>query len=264
MNDNHDILEFGKTLLETEDLDPVYCAAVRSKASRAHLRNFIFWYCCYYHSGVAAHLAERGPEIWFNGEDRDREMERNRPFGRRQESQFLSWMAAKRLTPFWIILQTTSVYQLDEVMWKAQEIPTWGPWTAWKFADMMERIVGTPLRFDIYSTRFFHTDPKKAATTLAGELWAREAKWENAVEWLVEKIQDFPAPPQYERPCSYQEAHNILCKWKAWRRKHYFIGKDIVSLRIGLEKWSTISPLASSMLEACPKIPEHLKEKYCG
>src|ERR1700743_2186052 len=52
------VLKFGRRLVQTGDLDPIYIALWNVKIHRNRLKRLLFAYWCFYYLGVAAKLSQ--------------------------------------------------------------------------------------------------------------------------------------------------------------------------------------------------------------
>lgn len=131
---------------------------------------------------------------------------------------------------------------LEAVLGRAKSLRGFGPWIAFKVADMLERLGLCSIVFDGGSLYMFDS-PSKGAT----EAWERYGKpgkeppedicgW--ASDYLLDKLGDYLAPPSYERPINVQETETILCKWHSHLGGHYEVGKDTHEIRESLLRFA--------------------------
>ena len=148
---------------------------------------------------------------------------------------------------------------------KVQQAVGFGPWIAFKVADMMERVLGCPISFDETEVMMY-SEPKKAAWMLWNERMApkyppntkfkEDAVLKSVVENLTIHFSKFNlhlAPPRYERPVNIQEIETILCKWKSHKNGHYPLNNDIHEIRDGLGQWVGRSRVARILLKNMPE-----------
>lgn len=260
-----DIVPFGRQLIETEDLDPVYCALVRSEFDKAILARWLVAYWCVYHCGSASWIAEQ-PNFWDAlilsaknatpsplGKAWPRGTERRHWRGL-QAADSVYDLVARGLSPDIMLerLEKAAENGVGRVMEEAQTYRGFGSWIAFKIADMMDRVWGTPVQFDNAIMLMFK-DPVKGIDMVEG----RKVNYKDrvgVVERLVGEFSDYKAPPRYDRPINVQEVETILCKWKSHQNGHYPIGKDIREIRHGLEGWTNHSELARIFLEKMPPL----------
>lgn len=126
-------------------------------------------------------------------------------------------------------------------MEKVRKWVGFGPWIAFKVADMLERLGLARIAFDTESV-FLFDSPKEGARRLLENLKVVVARSERpgVIEsWAVGKIlralDGMDAPPRYERKLNAQEAETVLCKWHSYMKGHYRIGEDIESCKKSLE-----------------------------
>lgn len=287
------IYEFGEHLLTSGDLDPVYIALHRADWQDVdHLYRWLVAYWCFYHCGAASYISEaQGEEFWERmriasenttpsplGERWPRGSER-RHFRGDQSNSAVAQMRARYPRPAQIIQRIAHPYHdadlgeegpplerlpFELVSSRARGLPRFGPWIAFKVADMLDRLGIAPVDFD-HAAVFMFDDPAKAAL----KLWRQHERlpdtaepkdWEartkiikNVVAHLSDYFKDHTAPPIHERPVGLQEIETILCKWKSMMNGHYAPYNDINEIRHGLEQWSPHSETARTLLHAMPE-----------
>lgn len=284
------IEEFGAKLLETGDLDPLYIALDRSpsmKADRAMLHRWLFAYWCCYNAGASSYIAEAGGtgfwerlgamaanetlapigERWPRGHERRhfrgaKAVDAVASYSRRFSSpeQPAEWFGAGRY-PADHALGYKVPY--TDVRSRVMTLPQFGPWIAFKVADMLERVAGVPVSFAEADVLMFDQPYKSALQVWAswdgtGSEIARSTVTtdDERVRRVARKLGMFfagkNAPPRHDRPVNVQEIETILCKWKSHNTGHYPVGIDSKELREGLHKWSKVSHLAHELYHYAP------------
>ncbi len=267
---------FGAALLESGDLDPVYIALTKCEWPEERLRKWLMSYWCFYHPGSASYMADATTEETFwalmtQAAENDapapmggrwpRASER-RHFRGGKAAQAVTGLRSRGLADIFAGLDTRApdYSQLSKYI---NSWPQFGPWMAFKVADMLERCCGTPVDFNLGSVTMFD-DPKKAAVMVwkaklghdpytdkirpkDPELAIREV-----VEYLIGHYTGWSAPPALDRPVGYQEVETILCKWKSHMNGHYPLGKDTKEIREGLAEWAPVSESAREFLHWMP------------
>lgn len=132
-----------------------------------------------------------------------------------------------------------------------------GPWIAFKIADMLERVFEYPVDFSNCALSMY-TEPVKGAV-LACEKWGEPqgtfvSSVTHAVDRLMAQFGDFVAPPRPGRFVDIQEIETILCKWKSHMKGHYYVGKDTHEISEGLKDWGG---LAQELSLYAPKKERH-------
>jgi hypothetical protein len=269
MNGRLSLIEFGRQLLDTEDLDPVYVALHRAELDRNQLSRWLLPYWCFYHAGVASYISEVQDRLYWElmalaaGNDSSalplpiasrwpRGKER-RHFRGLAAIQSVSYLAAKFPAPEeaiqHLIVGQDGYYKL---VGRIQQWPQFGPWIAFKAVDMLERLNYVPgLRFpdDIV----LYDQPLEAAKLYAQDKSSQDEEDRTfnplltAIQDLYDKLGQYVAPPRYERKVDLQEYETMLCKWKSHRNGHYPIGNDIRELHEALEGWRKVSPTAEKL-----------------
>lgn len=247
MRERLDIYEFGRQLLQTNDLDPVYVVLYRAKLERPKLLRWLLAYWCLYHVGTASWICESIDEsdywdrlrIAAGSNDYPRSSER-RHYRGLAATRSVEWLARQGLSALFQPLIGVDTQSIDLMRY----VMTWvgfGPWIAFKVADMIERLGLSRVRFDSSAIHLFDS-PKQGAALL----WEAErsfgAKPGEAEPWairsILHRLGSVKAPPRYERVINVQEVETILCKWKSHMKGHYCIGEDIEAVRNGLLRFA--------------------------
>lgn len=245
--------EFGRKLLRTNDLDPVYVAAhhaefVGDDEDEPDLHKWLLAYWCFYHVGTASWIVDQ-PDYWeamktaAGSKDWPRSSERRHFRGEtaRRSVEYLSRRGVFDL--FSELITDAEPTTAEEVINSVIRWYGFGPWIAFKIADMLDRLAVRPVLFDI-GTAMYEGSPTEATKILKD--W-EEPGWEptsqkELSEWAVNRvlteIKDVKAPPRFERNLGPQEAETILCKWKSYLGGHYHVGEDVESVRKGLLRFA--------------------------
>ena len=255
MKDQLSVYEFGRQLLDTLDLDPVYVLLWESDLRGDELNRWLLAYWCFYHMGTASWIVDAGPRRYWErmataaaSKEYPRSSER-RHFRGKAATTSVAWLEEQGLDNLFhplIGCDTT----LESVM---KYVTTWklfGPWIAFKVADMVDRLDLGKIEFSTASV-FLFDSPRKGAE----EAWDRYGEGEkpaNLGEWATKSIRealaaphaaDLPprvylAPPRNERLINGQEVETILCKWKSYLGGHYHIGEDTIACRKSLLRFA--------------------------
>lgn len=281
------IEQFGRQLITSGDLDPIYIAlgsALRSgDYSQPQLLRWMAAYSMFYHAGVASYLSEHSGhsfwecalvaaanhepsptgERWPRGHERrhfraavatDSVTDLMNRYGARPEG-FMEYVASGGPRDF------------HSVSGRAQEHRGYGPWMGFKLADMVDRVLGIPVAFD-QAAVFMFKDPEKAAMMLFEERMLRGAFGDlkvtpkrevilpRIVAYLEGEFSDLAAPPFADRPINIQEVETVLCKWKSHMNGHYPLYNDIDEIRDGLTPWAEHSAAARAFLNHMPRRAE--------
>lgn len=262
------VWDFGARLIETQDLDPVYVglAGLVSKGmSTEQLARWLLAYWCFYHVGAASWLSEQEGENFWAQMTAAAANEQAAPVGGRwprsaERRHFrgskcvaaVAWFAKK--SPVDHVLPLTRLKTANQVMERVREWPLFGPWIAFKAADMLERCAGASITFPD-DLGLVYQEPRSALDILAGEARAAGNAGHADPRWwwvqLQERFRYTVAPPHARgRNCGVQEVETVLCKWKSHYRGHYWVGKDIAEVRHALDTWGET---AAAMQAASPK-----------
>ena len=272
------VFEFGEALLKTGDLDPLYIMLHESGIPLSVKKRFLLAYSCYYHVGAACYIAEKRSTF----HERMREAD-DKHFPRSAERRHFRGGTADYVINF---LKETYPRPEDAVDFLVGEegdrsfkavtgrVRSWkyfGPWIAFKWADLIDRVLEIPIDFsechlDIYDA------PKQGAKLVAESLGRPNASVASVVRHMEKKFSHHTAAPYHDRPVNVQEMETILCKWKSHGNQHYPIGNDIHEIRYGLMDSKGLlgkgtkgwGDLADQLLACVPKEcidPKHIKKE---
>lgn len=282
------IEDFGAQLLESGDLDPVYIALHRCEWPEDKLGRWLIAYWCLYHVGAASHISEHeGRDFWLKLRDAG-ENEVKPPVGVRwpRGGERRHWrgdnarkavrdlMGQYLHKPEEMITRITSRSvdaahagdPLDTLPFKlvsdrVQSHASFGPWMAFKIADMIDRLGIAPVSFDNAAV-FMFDDPRKAALMLARQKAGlpemvkfkdETATINQVVAYLEDHFKGFTAPPTHDRAVGLQEVETILCKWKSHMNGHYPLNHDITEIRMGAHQWTKVSQTCEEFLHHLPR-----------
>lgn len=241
------IYDFGRRLLESRDLDPVYCILQGAAFEPVLLRRYLLSYWCFYHMGTAAWIVDSPKELGEVGywarmtaaagsKDYPRCPER-RHFRGQNALKSVAYLKERGIAGLFEPLENPiggNGWSAYDVMFLVRQWVGFGPWIAFKVADMLERLGIVSVTFS--PAEALYESPREAADTL----WETEGKPEtgDVGEWAIKRIltelKGMKAPPRYERGINAQEAETILCKHKSYLNGRYHVGEDIESCRRSL------------------------------
>ncbi|APL99388.1 hypothetical protein [Bordetella phage CN1] len=283
------IEDFGRQLIQSGDLDPIYTALVAAERSGdfdvPQLCRWMVAYWCYYNAGVASFMSEKtGPDFWnwmmvaaINEQEtpvggRWARGHERRHFRAKNATESVAALCDRyRDNPENMVLYIGARWDEGDrlpfkvVSARAQEHRGFGPWIGFKCADMIDRVMEVPVDFD-QAAVFMFKDPEKAAMMLweqreahkypEGAKPKREAILSGVTEYLIKQFADLTAPPLGDRPINIQEVETVLCKWKSHMNGHYPLYNDIREINEGLKPWVNFSPAAAKFYRHMPKEPQ--------
>lgn len=259
------IEQFGGQLLSTLDLDPVYVmlhnAWDQKLMSWAELCQWCVGYWCCYHAGVASWLTEIEPHLFWSGlmdvaQNGSRKWPRGterRHFRGANAVNLVTNLEDRYATAEHFVLEVLahSPRTFKEVARRVQSHVGFGPWIAFKIADMGERVLDFPVDFSDCMLGVYK-EPVKGAR-MACEAWGATEKLTD-LEALVFAVNQLricfgqrAVPPDFKRPIGVQEFETILCKWKSHMNGHYPPGKDTVELRHSLQGYGAVAQILAEL-----------------
>lgn len=276
------IEDFGARLLDIGDLDPVYVALNRVEWSQEKRDRFLVAYWCLYHVGLSCWLSDQTDAGFWVQLKEAAINDRPSPIGGRwpRAAERRHWRGANALRSVESIMSKGHVIAFDMVHYiahgyppeaeptyasvtrRVQEYSAFGPWIAFKVADMLERCCGVPVVFGLNDAMY--ESPRQAALRLFRErigapadakVKDETAAVQGVVHHLLNVFKDHDAPPGGGRKVGYQEVETILCKWQSHMNGHYPVGNDLVEIAEGLQAWTRVSDAAKEFLHYLPPPP---------
>jgi hypothetical protein len=241
------ILDFGRILIDSEDLDPIYVMLYKAKLEEKLLKRWLLAYWCFYHAGVASHIAESKnwhavatqaqTEKWPRGKER-------RHFRGKAADKALAFLNFTYPEP-----EAAIEFLCFENTYRGikNRISSWylfGPWICFKAADMLDRVIGHKIHFDVEDLEFYK-EPAQAAKIIDPL-----SDLKTVVLWLIGLFSDRMAPPAYDRSVGVPEVESCLCKWKSHINGRYQIGNDIREIKHGISGWGDLADELSKYIPA--------------
>lgn len=249
---------FGTYLLNTEDLDPVYVGLVRLELPPGRLAAWLLSYWCFYHAGVSCYITESNRGFWedmteFAGKSAAPRGVERRHFRGQKAIDAIAYLMHRYKSPLNALEDLASGDQtFQDVSERVQQWRLFGPWIAFKVADMIERCAGIPVDFSDCELAMY-SEPTKGALLIA-----QQEGWPDDIPLVINnllRIHDGrKAPPGYDRPIGLSEAETIFCKFKSHWNGHYPLGKDTREIREALHGWGN---LAETMFQCLERLGSH-------
>lgn len=275
------IEEFGRQLIESGDLDPVYISLQKLEDHDTVCKWLVAYWCCY-HAGVSSYLASlpdkafwRG--LWIVAENKQpvvhsisekwpRGVER-RHWRAKNATNTVEYLQKKFNSASEAIEHLCDAApDYKNVADRVQEWPSFGPWIAFKVCDMLERLDLVSIDFDRASVFMF--DGVKDAALRLYCMRASGADWKDiesatpkrpqeaidtVVSYLLDAFKDLTAPPLHDRLIGLQEVETVLCKWKSHMNGHYPLNNDIDEIHNVATVWGEHIDIAREFATNLPK-----------
>ena len=252
-------LEFASNLLQTFDLDPIYVILTETDMPEDMLKRWMLAYWCYYAAGPASYIAEQ-PDFYtamregFSGEGQYSRGHERRHFRGQAGWDAIAYLEAFGSPEHVVDYIYTGPLDYQSVANRAMKFKLFGPWIAWKIADMGERVLCMDI--DFYNTNLYiYKDPVQgAALYLYGDYQQSisQADLNDVIEDILVRLKGFAAPPFLDRPLAVNEVETVLCKWKSHVRGSYPLNYDLKEICEGLKEWLHDSQLAGELLKHLP------------
>jgi len=274
--DRLSIVDFGRQLITTGDLDPVYIALNKCGWDQATMDRWLLAYWCFYDCGVASYLADKSEdddfwEVMMIAAHNEEETPIGGRWRRAAERRHARGQAAVKMVKdlkgnYWNasrmlegLRQMESPTCRDVMKWTKMH-HLFGDWIGFKIADMAETVLGIPVSFE-QAEVFMFKDPVKAALMVwcDAQNLPRDARPKdqaqairNVLDHLAKEFAGLRDPSRLGRPLGLQELETVLCKWKSHMNGHYALLNDIGEIRGHVEPWTAQSPAAFEFLQHMP------------
>lgn len=215
-------------------------------------------YFMFYHAGVASRIAEAGPtgffeqcveaftQKWPRGAER-------RHFRTQRAYNAVMWLQERHKgNPAGIIDQWLSGgMTFKAVTTQVKKTPEFGPWIAFKVADMLERVLRIPVDF-VGCDLAFYKEPAIGLSMIHGdgEVMPSRIVVQETLAMMQSTYFETKASPWRDRFVGVQEFETIACKYKSHVHGHYPMGKDSHEVLEALHGWG---PLAESLKNTVPR-----------
>lgn len=280
--------QFGTILILTGDLDPVYVMLARARLDKEVLARFCLAYWLFYHVGVAAQIAQRPSDKFFRECLKQyrvcpRGTERRHFRGVKGLECINHLEKISHNRPEWIVgfifgnehdkksrTAIGSQMPFSAVRDRVLSLPQFGPWMAFKIADMGERVLGYKIDFSNCNLQMYKDPVKGAALVRYGDpehsITGRGIN--QALARLAKRFGGMTAPPVvdgvWSRMCNLQEFETVLCKYKSYHNGHYPPGKDWKEVRHVLKGAGTLAKrlrktMGTFKAQVERHVPPHLK-----
>ena len=228
-------VEWGRLLISTHDHDPLYTGLANWDARGSRVRRFMVAYWCCYSVGASWYISQHsGSRFWDTLETAAANVEPS-PLGGRwpRAHERRHWRGQKCVESVWALRSrfrhpeeavisleaARSLGQVNQLM----DWPQFGPWIAFKAADMLERVLGAAVAFP-EEVITLYKDPREGAE-MAREVLGL-ATTQDVVTDMLDAYAGMIAPgfsQDSARLCNIQEVETVLCKWKSARKGNYWI-----------------------------------------
>jgi hypothetical protein len=262
-----EFINFGRDLIITEDLDPLYVGVFNAALSRSDLAAFLLTYWMFYNAGFSAMTVDRlraaGAGAYWEaiaraaGDLTRRGTERRHFRGQKAVNAVAtlsSWYAdgPEEAVDYIASPDYTGISRFTGIMERAQKWPQFGPWIAFKAADMIDccgynAVDSTGCDLAMYKTPVAGAELYAQLSAVAPHNVVRYAVNELELEYI-----DLYAPPKFGRRVGIFEIETVLCKTKSAAGGHYHLGKDTVEIRHMLSH--SEGPTAAKILKCMPHV----------
>lgn len=244
------IEEFGRILIETGDLDPIYIALHRQNMGREKLHRWMLAYWCFYHAGVASYMAERENEHFWQAME--------------NAARNTTVIIAPTATPAdcgvngqWPRGKERRHFRGQQGIKAVAELQAAFGCPEYAVVDIAkEAFVTFPITLEDgtadYGVEDFH--PHKTAPIKYADLAKRVKQWRGFGNWITYKVGDMldrcaGIPIEFDfKDAMYDEPHKAaLMQWKIWH---------------GVPQESTIGNQGSEEGAAVQEVVERLLKEY--
>lgn len=217
-----DVFTFIERKLVIDDVEPMYSAIIRAELPKAVRQMVCIGEGLADHLGWASRMAADGPsKFWDNALTFVRQPVRGgarRHFRTRVAEEAIGLLRATFPNVREFFKSVPPVYAAANRF--ITSLPQFGPFSAFKIADMAERTCGVPVDFSAVGMSGLSEFPRRGLKLAAEYLGEPEADVFSALLY-----RDWPllAPPHRDRPMNVQEIETCLCNYghSKWHEPGY-------------------------------------------
>lgn len=268
-----DIVTFGKHLLVSGDLDPIYVALNGAGYPPDQRNRWLTAYAAFYHAAVACWMSEyRGNEFW-DAMMVAAENKTATPTGirwpRGHERRHFRGTTAIRGIQDWKKKHPIPEDMFDSIacrkgmtvaaaITRAQYYYSVGAWLAFKIADLVDACMDGQLD-QSDTTPFLYKTPRESLLDTwwlwraNGETCGVEPSVKSVISRLFQEFSGFSIPHKPGKPVDMFCIETVACKHGSHMRGFYPLWNDVDEITTGIEPWVQISPAAYHFAAAMPK-----------
>lgn len=238
-NDIITFREFSKSILESGDIDPDYIYLRKKSAelelSKEQLFDWILLKLCVYNSvsELKILLGESDFENVKYGNERNKH--------KNQAREYYNNIRAVFPTEESIIAFFNRPAQI--VFNSIKDIRGFGPWSAWKFMDLISCVYGLDVDFEGIDFRKSYEFPLKGLLMVNDlpediKLLKDSDTYDNCMMGVYEQLNELELkeiPHNNNKGVRLNEIETLLCKYHSYRHGHYYPGKDLEHLNKAIE-----------------------------
>ncbi len=254
-----DFARFGRAMILSGDIDPQFPILKHMYKELKLDRNTALWFTCvyllYYHLGSAVQAWKRYPEPdiirkkdW--GSDlpyfKQRRCFRGNEYARDQINTLVSLSDGDLVS--WVdnLVSNNREESWTRIREAVSELPYHGPWSSYKFCDMMKFVHSYPITAPDIGTKPGATaGPIAGLNTLTGLGWDRCADDSQLHRDLLQMVIDRGTPVN-----GLDQLESMLCDWQSLTNGRYYLGHDIDRDQAQLELERKRNPVLDILWEA--------------
>lgn len=267
------VVEFGKQLFTSGDLDPIYVALLHTKMEQGQLHRWLIAYWLFYSAGFASWASEREGKAFWKALAIAADNETPTPYLERwprgsERRHFRGAVAGNCVRLLegkygakpenFVAFLLDGPLDVRSVVERAKTHYLFGDWIAFKVADMLDAVCGVSVSQEDL-TVFLYDTPKKSILEKwkAGDLplvaKTEEAALVEAMDWLRHRMSADRIPHKPKQGPDWFSLETVWCKHHSHMHGHYPLLKDVNEIGHGLIAWSPHSKTAKRFAAAMPK-----------
>jgi hypothetical protein len=256
-------IEFGRRLIQSGDLDPLYIALYQAKLPKPLLCKWLLSYFCFYHAGLSCWVVSQ-KDYWeamesvpLSGTAFPRGTER-RHFRGSLALKAIRRLRDERPEPLeWVSWVEKAGPGVKPIIKRVKSLYGFGEWVSWKVPDICERLGLMDARFEDKDVALMFRSSIQGATEISNRYCPSDNPVMAGHRYLIRKLGTMLAPPDYKRVINVQETETICCKWHSHLGGHYPIGKDIIDIKHGLLRYKE-TPVARQLIKIVTQLEKGL------
>lgn len=267
------VVDFGKQLLASADLDPVYVALLGANLERKQLARWLIAYWLFYSSGFACWVSEQAISKFWDCLLEAARNEKPTPFHGRwprgaERRHFRGEAAVKAVQLLWSEYGNSPEDMISSILEGPQDVRgimervkahyLFGDWIAFKVADMLDAVWGAAVDQRELSAFLYDTPRKSILENWRGGRFLARASEEGEVLvegmlWLRDSLAGNFLPHKPKSPPDFFSLETVWCKHLSHVHGHYPLNKDVREISHGLLPWLPFSTTAKLFAKFMPR-----------
>ena len=267
-----ELVNFGRQLFSSADLDPIYLALLKLRLDRDQLARWLVAYWAFYNAGFACYASEQSGENFWKLLAIAAENRSPTHFGERwprgaERRHFRGHAAIKAVEALrrrygdrpedMLVFLVDGPMHVGAVIQRARMHVSFGSWIGFKVADMIDAVWQSGCVGQDDLSLFLYAAPRRSIEQCysLGTLSLPNPnidRFEFAMRWLANQLGECRVPHKPESAPDWFSLETVFCKHLSHTHGHYPLLKDTKEITHGIKPWMTCSATARKFALCLP------------